>query len=328
MKGNQGYRGAVSKKSKKRVPPKRGSGGKHRRTLSGKGPTPKAEDRPYHVAYKRKQAATRREGHEQAREKRMAQTAVQVLEGNELVVGRNPSMEVAHSGLRIRTVFIASDPAYGRMREVLEVLGGSGANFVEVTKRDLDRASKGAVHQGVAVEVEEYQYWDLHDLLLRATEKVEPGLLVALDHVTDPHNIGAVLRSAAAFGADGLILPTRRSGGLGATSWKVSAGAAAHVPSARVPNLVSALKKCKEQGFFVVGLDGDGDADIRGLNLATEPLVVVTGAEGAGLSRLVRETCDVVVSIPMSKQVESLNAAVATGIVLYEVDSLRRETAK
>ena len=323
-KGNQGYRRAVSKKAKRRQPPKKGSGGKHRRALQGKGPTPKAEDRPYHSAHAKKKKAQERAAQRVAAEKARKKTAVVIAEGNELVVGRNPVMEAAKAGLKVKQVFFAADVSQGRMRDILEVLAGSGATITEVTKRDLDRASDGAAHQSIAIEVEEYPYWDLTDLLYRATEKVEPGLLVALDQVTDPHNVGAVLRSAAAFGADGMILPKRRSAGLGVAAWKVSAGAAAHVPTARVTNLVDALKRCKESGFFLVGLDGDADALVRGLDLASEPLVIVTGAEGKGLSRLVRETCDLVVSIPTTSKVESLNAAVATGIVLYEVDSVRR----
>lgn len=330
-KGNQGYRGAVSKKAKKRTPPKRGSGAKNRGTLSGKGPTPKAEDRPYHAAYKRKKSAEGRAAHRASQERRRTQTAVVIEEGNELVVGRNPVMEAAEAGLKIKHIYYSGDDTQGRLREMLGRLATTGATITEVTRRDLDRASNGAVHQGLAIEVEEYEYWDLQDLLYKAKEKVEPGLLVALDQITDPHNVGAVLRSAAAFGADGMILPRRRSAGLGATAWKVSAGAAAHVPTARVTNLVDALNRCKDEGFFVVGLDGDADVSVRGLDLATEPLVVVTGAEGRGLSRLVRETCDLIVSIPTTSKVESLNAAVATGIVLYEVDSVRQtmgETAE
>lgn len=323
MKGNQGRRGSMSKTPKNRSRAPKGSGGKHRRALSGRGPTPKAENRPYHPAYARKKAAEQRAAHRAAQERGRQRTAVQVEGSNELVVGRNPVKEAAASGLRIKTVFVAADPAYGSMRDVIDSLAGTGADYKEVTKRDLDRASDGAAHQGVAVEVEEYDYWDLEDLILRAIEKVEPGLIVALDHVTDPHNVGAVLRSAGAFGADGLLIPTRRQAGVGTTAWKVSAGAAAHVPTARVPNLVQALRVLKERGFFVVGLDGRADVELRGLPLATEPLVIVTGAEGKGLSRLARETCDQVVSIPMNRRVESLNAAVATGIVLYEVDSVR-----
>ena len=199
-----------------------------------------------------------------------------------------------------------------------------GAPVYEVTRRDLDVATDGAVHQGVAIEVRGYEYRDVEDLIAESLQQLDIPLLVALDQVTDPHNLGAVLRSSGAFGADGVIIPERRSAGVNTTAWKVSAGAAARVPVARATNLVRALEDCKKAGFFVVGLDGGGDTELRDLKLADGPLVVVTGAEGSGLSRLVRQTCDQIVSIPIASAVESLNAAVATGIALYEVDSLRR----
>ena len=141
--------------------------------------------------------------------------------------------------------------------------------------------------------------------------------------MTDPHNLGAVLRSASAFGADGVVVPERRSAGVTAAVWKVSAGAAARVPVARVPNLVNALGALKKAGYFAVGLDAGGQARIDGLGFADAPLVLVTGSEGKGLARLTRQTCDVIASIPIDADLESLNAAVATGIALYQIDRLR-----
>ena len=199
-----------------------------------------------------------------------------------------------------------------------------GAPVLEATRLDLEALTDGAAHQGVAIEVPAYEYADARDLLERAREAGRTPLLVALDQVTDPHNLGAVLRNAGAFGADGVIIPERRSVGVNTTVWKVSAGAAARVPVARETNLVRTLTALKKEGCFVVGLDGGGDTALEDLTLADAPLVVVTGAEGAGLSRLVRQTCDVIASIPISRAVESLNAAVATGIGLYEIDRLRR----
>ena len=141
--------------------------------------------------------------------------------------------------------------------------------------------------------------------------------------MTDPHNLGAVMRSASAFGADGVVVPERRSAGVNATVWKVSAGAAARVPAARVPNLVAALGKLKARGYFVVGLDGRGDTAIEDISFADAPIVLVTGSEGKGLARLTRETCDAIASVPIAAELESLNAAVATGIALYQIDRLR-----
>lgn len=144
-------------------------------------------------------------------------------------------------------------------------------------------------------------------------------LFVALDHVTDPRNLGAIVRSAAAFGANGLLIPERRSAGMTASAWKTSAGAAARLPIARATNLTRTLQSYAKAGLFIVGLDGNGDTDIAELPQAGDPLVLVVGSEGDGLSRLVRQSCDVIASIPISSSIESLNAGVATSVALYEV---------
>ncbi|GHS89887.1 hypothetical protein AGMMS50218_17080 [Actinomycetota bacterium] len=175
------------------------------------------------------------------------------------------------------------------------------------------------MHQGVAIQVPPYEYADTEDLLDIAELSGRTPLIVALDGVTDPRNLGAVLRSAGAFGAHGVLVPERRAAGVTAAAWKVSAGAAAHVRVARATNLVRALDLYRQAGCFVVGLDGGGDVPIGDLPFATDPLVLVVGSEGKGLSRLVREHCDAITSIPISAPVESLNAGVAAGIALYEV---------
>jgi 23S rRNA (guanosine2251-2'-O)-methyltransferase len=149
-------------------------------------------------------------------------------------------------------------------------------------------------------------------------------LIVALDGITDPRNLGAIIRSVAAFGGHGVLLPSRRSVGMTASAWKTSAGAATRVRVAQATNLTRALEDYRKEGYFVVGLDMDGDVSLPGLELATEPLVIVVGSEGKGLSRLVRETCDNIVSVPMAGSVESLNASVAAGVVLAEIARQRR----
>lgn len=314
MAGNSERRGAVRKGKKT---PKVGSGGQRRRGLEGKGPTPKAEDRTNHPAGRRKAAAERRA---QAAPKKAVSRGPQVSPDAELVAGRNAVVEAVRSGMPVGTVYVATGVVTDeRIGSVLRTATALGAPVLEVSRAELDRLTDGAVHQGVAIEVPPYEYRDLRDLLDRAEQAAERPLLVALDGVTDPHNLGAVLRSAGAFGAHGVVVPERRAAGVTVAAWKVSAGAAARVPVARVTNLVRALTELKEAGCFVVGLDGEGPTSVADLELATEPLVLVTGSEGKGLSRLVRETCDVVASIPISGRVESLNAAVATGIALYEV---------
>lgn len=306
--------------------PQVGSGGNNRRRLEGKGPTPRAEDRTYHPAYKRKKAAEAKE--KAAEQREVARTKVRAVlrlaEDHELIAGRNPVLEAVRSGIPLTKVFVVSAAISDeRVASVVQFASSLGAPLIEVSRLELDRMSGDAVHQGVAIEVPPYEYCDLETLLERGESHVQPGLIVALDSVTDPHNLGATLRSGSAFGVDGVIIPERRSAGVNVTAWKVSAGAAARVPVSRVTNLVRTLEELKKAGYFVVGLDGGGTTEIQDLNLIDVPLVVVTGSEGSGLARLTRETCDVIASIPIASELESLNASVATGIALYQIDRLR-----
>lgn len=321
MPGNQPTRRPKSKKG-----PTRGSGGKRARGLAGKGPTPKAEDRVYHPAHQRKlerEAAAKHEARRQA-QRRSVRKALQTPPGHELVAGRNPVVEALKAGVPLTRVFMSgsqmSDP---RVTQIVRAATAAGAPLIEATRSELDRMTDGAVHQGVAIEVPPFSYAELDALVARVAAAGRPGLLVALDSVTDPHNLGAALRSASAFGADGVIIPERRSAGVNATVWKVSAGAVARVAIAKVPNLVRALESLKKQGFFVAGLDAGGTERIDTLSFADMPLVLVTGSEGKGLARLTRLACDAIASIPIAAEMESLNAAVATGIALYQVDRLR-----
>lgn len=322
MAGTQGHRGrpgAVRKGQKKGT--RVGSGGQRRRALEGKGPTPKAEDRTYHPAYKRKQEA-------EAAAKRKAgpklRGILNLADDHELVVGRNAVYEAISSGLPVERVFVvAMMSGDDRITETLRSALERDIEIVEVSRAELDKMSDGESHQGIGVEVPPHNYVDVEDIVEIGEQSARPGLIVALDSVTDPHNLGAVMRSASAFRADGLIIPIRRAAGVNATVWKVSAGAAARVPVARVTNLVRTLEDLKARGYFVVGLAGGGEQSVAELNLADVPLVIVTGSEGDGLSRLVRETCDVIAEIPIASDMESLNAAVATGIALYQIDQLR-----
>jgi 23S rRNA (guanosine2251-2'-O)-methyltransferase len=187
-----------------------------------------------------------------------------------------------------------------------------------VGRAELDRMTGGVLHQGIGLSVPPFAYEPFEDLVAAAAEQTAP-LLVALDGVTDPRNLGAVVRSAAAFGAHGAFLAERRAAGMTATAWRTSAGAAARLPIAQVTNLTRALKRCQEEGFLVAGLDADGATSLYEFEAAVGPLVVVVGSEGRGLSRLVGATCDLRVSIPMHDAVESLNASVAAAVALAEV---------
>lgn len=192
-----------------------------------------------------------------------------------------------------------------------------------MTRSELDKMTGGAVHQGVAIEVPPYEYVDVDDLVDIAADSVRPGLIVALDSVTDPHNLGAVMRSAAAFRADGILIPERRTASVNATVWKVSAGAAARLPVWET-NLIRSLKYLRSRAIFVVGLAGDGEINVADFDMATVPLVLVTGSEGEAFPASSETRATSSVSIPIDIATESLNAAVATGIALYAVDQDRK----
>ncbi|MDD7385204.1 MAG: 23S rRNA (guanosine(2251)-2'-O)-methyltransferase RlmB [Actinomycetaceae bacterium] len=306
-----------------------GSGGKRSHRLEGKGPTPKAENRPYHAAYTAKQEREVNEHRQAAAQERYRLShprSLVIRRGYEAIAGRNPVIEAVHAGVPIARVFLNGASVHDdRLSEIVQAASANGAPVLEATHTQLDRLTDNAVHQGIVIEVPPYTYADLDDLEQASSARTDgqPGLIVALDSVTDPHNLGAVLRSASAFHADGVLIPERRSAGVNATVWKTSAGAAAHVPVAREANLVTSLKRLQADGYFVVGLDGAGDTSIDRLELVDAPLVLVVGSEGKGMGRLVRETCDTRASIPIASRMESLNAAVAAGIALYQIDRLR-----
>lgn len=317
MPGNSARRGAVRKTTKG---PTAGSGGRVRRRLEGKGPTPKAVDRPGHKAHKAQKRS--RQGDPAA--KRTSRRRGGAGEA-EWVAGRNAVIEALRAGLPFTTVYVAEGAERdGRLREAFRLTAERGVAVLEVTRGELDRMTDRAVHQGLAGKLPPYEYAHPEDLLDRAAEAGEPPLVVALDSVTDPRNLGAVVRSAAGFGAHGVVVPDRRAAGMTAAAWKTSAGAAARVPVARTVNLTRQLKAYQAAGCMVVGLAADGEVSLPDLDLADGPLVIVVGSEGSGLSRLVAETCDQRVSIPMVNGLESLNAGVAAGVALYSVAQRRR----
>ena len=316
MAGNSQRKGAI-RKGKKGA--SIGSGGQVRRGLEGKGPTPKASDRPYHKQYKLKQKS---EKVAQARPRRTKSSDA------EWVAGRNSVVEALRAGVPVTNVYVAEGAERdGRLREAFQLAAEQGMSLLEVTRNEMDRMTGGAVHQGLAARIPAYEYAHPDDLLARADELGERPLIVALDSVTDPRNLGAVVRSASGFGAHGVLIPERRAAGMTASAWKTSAGAAARTPVAQTVNLVRALKDYQAAGCMVVGLAADGDVSLPELasedGLGTGPLVIVVGSEGKGLSRLVAETCDQLVSIPMVNELESLNAGVAASVTLYAVAQAR-----
>jgi 23S rRNA (guanosine2251-2'-O)-methyltransferase len=341
--GNSRRHGAVRKAGTKKGAVV-GSGGQRRRGLEGKGPTPKAVDRTGHPAQRRTTAAGK-----PATTGRSAQAGPVATAGKagasaagrgavaasrrrpdgdgvlETVVGRNPVLECLRAGVPATALHVAVGVELDeRVSESVQRAADAGIAILEVTRGELDRLTGGVLHQGLALTVPPYRYSHPDDVLAAASEAAEPALLVALDGVTDPRNLGAVVRSAAAFGAHGVLLPQRRSAGITAVAWRTSAGTATRLPVARATNLTRALRDAAAAGLTVVGLDADGTISVDELAVAAEPLLIVIGGEGRGLSRLVRQTCDLTVRIPMASAVESLNASVAAGVVLAEVARRRR----
>jgi 23S rRNA (guanosine2251-2'-O)-methyltransferase len=238
-----------------------------------------------------------------------------------MVAGRNAVLEALRERVPATALHVGPRlDADERINEAVKLAADRGIPVVEAGRAELDRITGGAVHQGLALRVRPYSYAHADDLI--RTDTGQEPLIVALDGVTDPRNLGAVARSVAAFGGNGVLVPARRSAGVTAGAWKASAGALARVPVAQASNLANALAGYAKAGLFIVGLDADGDEDLGDLALASSPLVLVVGAEGKGLSRLVRQHCDTVVKIPISGA-ESLNASVAAGIALYQVSQFR-----
>ncbi|MGQ5259314.1 23S rRNA (guanosine(2251)-2'-O)-methyltransferase RlmB [Micromonospora sp. ZYX-F-536] len=373
MAGNSQRRG-------RRLTPKagapKGSGGKNKDSLAGRGRTLPADERPWHKGYSGTEKLPQRTAWKQDKERRAAaeegrapkigqpgskdttwgrgggrgvpanrggsaggrggkpggRSGPRVTPGRksnpardtpELLVGRNPVLEALRAQVPATALYTAQGiDMDDRINEIIRTAADRGIANLEISRAELDRMTGGVLHQGVGLQVPPFAYQPFEDMVAAAVEQQAP-LLVALDGVTDPRNLGAVIRSAAAFGAQGVFVPERRAAGITATAWRTSAGAAARVPVAQVTNLTRSLRACRDAGFTVVGLDADGDTDLYDLEAAVGPLVVVVGSEGRGLSRLVGETCDLTVSIPMISEVESLNASVAAAVALAEVSRRR-----
>jgi 23S rRNA (guanosine2251-2'-O)-methyltransferase len=246
----------------------------------------------------------------------------------EFVAGRNSVVESLRAAVPAAALYVGNRVQHDeRISEAIKLAANRGVAVLEAGPAELDRLTGGALHQGLALRVRPYDYAHPDDLLARAAEAGQAPLIAALDGVTDPRNLGAVARSAAAFGAHGVVVPSRRGAGVTAGAWKASAGAFARLPVARAPNMARTLANYREAGLFVVGLDAEGDTEIRDLELATSPLVLAVGSEGKGLSRIVAQSCDVLVRIPIAARTESLNAGIAAGIALYEIATIRSREA-
>ena len=316
MARTHGRGGAGIRKTNKKGATK-GSGGQRRKGLEGKGPTPKAEDRVYHAKHKAKLERERRNSGRHQKE-----TA-------EMVVGRNPGIECLHAKVPATTLYIAAGTRNDkRLSEAVSMCNTRNIPIIEVQRHEMDRMTGNGRHQGIGLQIPPYKYAAVEDLIANAAENPRPGMFVILDNITDPRNLGAVIRSVAAFGGDGVIIPERRSASVTAVAWRTSAGTAARLPVARATNITRTVKEFQKNGYQVVGLDAGGDHTLDTYEGGTDPVVIVIGSEGKGISRLVSETCDVLMSIPMTGWVESLNASVAAGSVLSEFARQRRVADK
>ena len=236
----------------------------------------------------------------------------------DLIEGRNAVVEALRAGRGIDKIYVAKGERDGAVRHIAALARDAGAVLVEADRRKLDAMSATHAHQGVIAVASVKQYAALEDLLALAEERGEPPFLIVCDEISDPRNFGAILRTAECAGAHGVVIPRRRSVGITGIVDKTSAGAAEHVPVARVPNLPAALRELKERGLWIYGAAADApqrlwETDFRG------SVCLVIGSEGDGMGRLVREHCDFLVNIPLRGKLESLNAATAAGILMYEV---------
>ena len=238
-------------------------------------------------------------------------------ENDGIIEGRNAVIEALRAGVTIDKIFIARGETDSALGHIASAAREKGIVVVDADRRKLDSMSRTHAHQGVIALAAVREYVDVEAILDRAAERNEMPLLVICDEISDPQNLGAILRTAECAGAHGVIIPKRRSAGLTAVVAKTSAGAVAHVPVARVPNIPSLLKDLKKQGVWVFGTAAEGttplyNADLKG------PAAIVIGSEGDGMTRLAAENCDFLVSIPMRGKLSSLNASAAAAILLYE----------
>ena len=239
------------------------------------------------------------------------------------VAGKNSVVEALRAKIPAKELVVAIKVELDeKISEAIRLAKNSDLPIKELPRRALDELTGNANHQGIALVIKPFNYSEFDQIIAKAKK---PMMLIGLDGITDPHNLGAVVRSAAAFGADGVVIPERRNASMTGSAWKASAGAAARMPIAQVTNLVRSIEDAKKAGCFVIGLDAEGDSELSKMNLANESIYIIVGSEGKGLSRLVREKCDLVVSIAMQSTVESLNASVATAITMHWVATERNK---
>ncbi|MCQ4088878.1 23S rRNA (guanosine(2251)-2'-O)-methyltransferase RlmB [Saccharibacillus sp. JS10] len=237
----------------------------------------------------------------------------------ELIAGKHSVTEALKAGRSINKIWIAEGTQQKQMQPILNEAKNRGVIVQTADKRKLDTMVPGIQHQGVVAQAAPFVYAEVEDLLAAAAAKDEDPFLIILDEIEDPHNLGSILRTADCTGVHGVIIPKRRSAQVNATVSKTSAGAAEYVPVARVTNLAQTMEKLKEAGVWIAGTDVRAEGEIYDTDVFKGPLALVIGNEGEGMGRLVREKCDVLIKLPMQGKINSLNASVAAGVVMYEV---------
>ena len=240
------------------------------------------------------------------------------MENSDKIVGRNPVLEALRSEREIDKILVAKGAEQGSIQKIIGIAKDKGIPIQYVEKQKIEQLSETHAHQGVLAYVAAYEYADIEDMLKRAEDKGESPFLIILDEITDPHNLGSVIRTANAAGAHGVIIPKRRSVGLTAAVAKTSAGALEYVPVAKVSNIAQTIEGLKAKGIWVIGADMDREQTYYKADL-TGNIALVIGSEGKGIGRLIKEKCDYLVNIPMKGEVGSLNASVAASIIIYEV---------
>jgi len=281
--------------------------------------------RPQAPSEKRRAGSAARSGARKAKQSRRrgqleaAREAARPAPGRTLIEGRRPIVEALRAGRPMDRILLASGANRAALGDLLDLARRRGVEVQTVPRSVIDAEARSGAHQGVLAIVAPIQPIDLAELLALPLAGREPPFFLALDGVEDPHNLGALARSAEAAGCHGLLVPRHRSAPLSAVAVKTSAGALEHLPVAEVPNLARAVDQLRDAGVWCIGLDGTAEASLFDLQLADEPVCVVVGSEGTGLHRLVRDSCDALVRIPMSGNVESLNASVAGALALFEV---------
>ena len=251
----------------------------------------------------------------------MKEQKQQPYQNDELLIGRNPVAEALSAGRSIIKVMVAKGNPSSVAVEIAAKAKKAGIPVQEVERKKLDYMTGGAAHQGVAALCAMKEYASVEDILALAEERNEAPFIIILDEIEDPHNLGAIIRSAECVGAHGVIIKKRRSAGLTYTAYKVSAGALEYLPVARVTNIADAVDELKRRNIWIYGADMNGE-DYRKTNFSGGAALVI-GNEGKGISRLVREKCDVIVSLPMKGKINSLNASVAAGILMYKIAETR-----